>query len=61
MNLKASKKGFKKEKYESKSLRLLLHHWLLWLCIVAFGLNEKVSCEGLLWGDLKYFETSISQ
>ena len=26
-----------------------------------FGLNKKVSCEGLLGGDLKYFATSISQ
>ena len=40
----------------------LLHHRLSWQFIVAFGLNKKVSCERLLGGgDLKYFETSISQ
>ena len=50
MNSTASKMGFKKEKYESKLLRLLLHHRLSWQFIVAFGLNKKVSCEGLLGG-----------
>ena len=48
MNLKASKRDFKKEKYESILLRSLFHHWLSWLLfIVAFGLNKKVCCEGL--------------
>ena len=48
MNLKASKNGFKKEKYESNLLCSLLHRWLSMLFIVAFGFNKKVSCEGLL-------------
>ena len=39
-----------KEKYESKSLHSLLHHWLSWLFIFAHGLNKNVSCEGLLKG-----------
>ena len=61
MNPKNSKRVFKKEKYECKLLHSLLHHWLSWLFIVAFGLNKKVSYEGLLRGGIKYLETSISQ
>ena len=61
MNLKTSKRGFKKKKFESKLLPSLLHHRLSRLFIVAFGLNKNVSCAGLLWGGSKYFETSISQ
>ena len=49
MNLKASKRGFKKEKHEFKWLPSLLHQ-LSWQFIIAFGLNKKVSCEGLLGG-----------
>ena len=58
MNLKGSKGGFKKEKYESKLLCSLLRHWLSHVqsFIVAFHLNKKVSCEGLLRvGGIKYF------
>ena len=63
MNLKASKRSFKKEKYESKLLLSLLCHWLSWQSIVAFGLNKKVSCDGLLIGvgGVKNFEKYISQ
>ena len=55
MNLKASKRGFKKEKHESKRLCSLLHHQLSWQFIVA--LDKKVSGWG---GGLKHLETSIS-
>ena len=41
MNLKATKRGFKKEKHESKWLRSLLGHLLSWYFIVAFGLNKS--------------------
>ena len=61
MNLKASKRGFKKEKYESILLCSLLRHWLSWQFIDAFGLNKKVSCEGLLRRGFKNFKTSLSQ
>ena len=44
MNLKASQRGFKKEKFESKLLCSLLSKKF----IVAFGLNKKVSCGRLL-------------
>ena len=51
MNLKTSKRGFKKENYESKLLRSLLHHSLAdMVFIVAFGLKKRVSCKGLLSG-----------
>ena len=61
MNLKASKRGFKMDKYESKLLRSLLRHWLSWLIIVAFGLNKKKSVVRNFYGGegVKYFETSI--
>ena len=42
--------GFKKEKREFKWFRSLLRHQLSWSFIVGFGLNKKVSCEGLLMG-----------
>ena len=41
-DFKASKSGIKKEKYESKLLCSLFHHWL------SFGLNKKVSFGELL-------------
>ena len=51
-----------REKHESNWLGSLLRHQLSWLFIVAFGLNKKLSCGGLLGGvGLKYFETFISQ
>ena len=47
MNLKASKSTFKKE---NMNLNDYVDFWLLWLFIVAFGLNKKVSCVGLFFG-----------
>ena len=32
----------------------MLHHWLVWLFIVAFGLNKKVSCDGLSRGEYNF-------
>ena len=56
MNLKSSKSGF--------NVNPNVH-----CCIISchgnsllhFGLNTKVSCEGLLGGGFKFFETSITQ
>ena len=51
MNSKASKRGFKKEKHESKlmitfivaSSAVMVIHYCIWF-------EQKVSCEGLFWG-----------
>ena len=62
MNSKSSKSGFKKENMNPND-----HvHCCVIGChgnsLLHFGLNTKVSFEGLLGdGDLNYFETSISQ
>ena len=58
MVLKSSKSAFKNEKCDYiHSCDIGCHGNAL----LHFGLNTKVSCEGLLGGDLNYFETSISQ
>ena len=54
MNLETQKRGLKKEKYESKLLRFKFwHHCCIWF-------EQKGQSEGLLRGEIKYFETSIS-
>ena len=61
MNLKSSKSGFKKANENQNDYV----HCSVIGChgnsLLHFGLNAKVSCEGLLCGNLNHFGTSISQ
>ena len=52
MNLKSSKSGFKKEKYDYVDCCVIGCHGN---SLLHFGLNTKVSCEGLLSGGFKLF------